>query len=323
MSINQSGEKNASGKNQGIQKFGALMNILLAVALALGMLILLWLYAIAPQLKNKPDLSAFSKYDYAHRGLHNQKKGIPENTLKAFRAAANAGFGIEFDLQLTKDGAVVVHHDLSLKRTCGVEKNIDTLSLAQLRQYCVGKTEEKIPTFQETLDAVGRRVPLIIELKGYNDPAQICTLVWDILKDYGGLYCVESFDPRIVRWFKENQPQVVRGQLMENLQAGQKMTAFQALAGRNLLSNFVTRPNFEAYDYHHRNRPSMWAARRIFGMQEVSWTVRDWDTYYALKKENCIIIFEGFEPAADSGHVLQITQQTVHAVPAPVNFTKE
>ncbi len=42
------------------------------------------------------------------------------------------------------------------------------------------------------------------------------------LKNYEGLYCVESFDPRIVRWFRQNHPGIIRGQLMEHLQPGQK-----------------------------------------------------------------------------------------------------
>lgn len=310
-------------KDQFIQKFGVVMNILLAVVLALAVLLLLWLFAIAPQMKNRPDLSEFLKYDYAHRGLHNLEKGIPENTLKAFRLAAECGFGMEFDLQLTGDGEVVVHHDLTLKRTCGVEKNVNDLTLQELRQYRIAKTEEKIPTFQETLDAVGRRTPLIIELKGYNDPAELCTKVWEILKDYRGLYCIESFDPRIVKWFRENQPQVIRGQLMENLKPGKQLTALEALAGRNLLSNFLTRPNFEAYDYRSRKRPAMWAVRKLFGMQEASWTVKDWDTYYALKKEQCMIIFEGFEPMAQGGHVLETAEKAAPgSMTAPVNLRK-
>ena len=56
------------------------------------------------------------------------------------------------------------------------------------------------------LEAVGGRTPLIIELKGYNNPALLCRLAMEELQGYQGLYCVESFDPRIVRWFKLHHP---------------------------------------------------------------------------------------------------------------------
>lgn len=324
MRIGQSGGKRIPRRKKFAKILGVLMDIFLPVVLALGALMLLWLYAIAPQMKNRPDFSELAKYDYAHRGLHNAKKGIPENTLKAFRAAAEAGFGMEFDLQLTKDKQVVVHHDESLLRTCGVDKKVSALTLDELRQYPIANTDQVVPTLQETLDAVGRRVPLIVEIKGYQPAEEICPLVWEILKNYRGVFCVESFDPVAVKWFRDYQPQIVRGQLMENLKPGKNLTAFQAFAGRNLLSNFLTRPNFEAYDYHARKRPAMWVARKIFGMQEVSWTVKDWETYYALKRENCMIIFEGFEPIADVKPAAAVTEQTAQSGrPAPVNIAKQ
>ena len=46
----------------------------------------------------------FLKRYYAHRGLHNIKQAIPENSLPAFKAAIAAGFGVELDVQLSSDG---------------------------------------------------------------------------------------------------------------------------------------------------------------------------------------------------------------------------
>jgi len=270
----------------------------------------LWLFAIAPQIRNRPDLSKLAEYDYAHRGLHNKNSGIPENSLAAFRLAAECGFGMEFDLMLSKDGVVMVHHDETLLRMCGVDIRVSALTAQQLRQYRLYDTDEVIPTFQETLDAVGRRTPLIIELKPSRSVEELCTATWDILKDYKGLYCIESFDPRVVKWFKENHPGVVRGQLMENLKANKELTVFEAFAGQNMLSNFLTRPNFEAYDYKYRSCPSLRLARKMFGMQEVSWTVRDLDTYKELKDDNCIIIFEGFQPYSDRKRVFSSNFET-------------
>lgn len=272
------------------------MTVFVIVALVLAFLFIMWLWLIAPQIKNRPDMSELRKFDYAHRGLHNKNKGIPENSLAAFRLAAERGFGIEFDLQITKDRKIVVHHDRSLKRMCGVDVNVDEITYSELQKYRLLGTEEVIPTLDQTLDAVGSRVPLIVEIKSYTEPEEISILVEERLMAYRGSYCVESFDPRVVKWFKENSPRVIRGQLMEHVQKNEEVGAFEAFLGRNLFSNFATRPNFEAYDYHSRNRPSMWLAKKIFAMPEVSWTIRDWRAYRQLKKEGCIIIFEGFEP---------------------------
>ena len=258
--------------------------------------ILFWLWAIAPQLP-RADFSSFLKYDYAHRGLHDRDKGVPENSEKAFRLAVLGGFGMEFDLQLTKDGQVVVHHDHSIKRTCGVDRNISEMTLEELQGYRLFGTEEKVPLFTDVLRAVEGRTPLIIELKSYTRQEELCRKTVQLLKDYPGLYCVESFDPRIVRWFRKHHPEIVRGQLMERLEGGKDgMSRWEAFFGRNMMTNFLTRPHFEAYDFTRRHNPSLRTARRLFGMQEVSWTLRTLEDYRVAKKDGNLCIFEKFLP---------------------------
>ena len=75
-------------------------------------------------------------------------------------------------------------------------------------------TEERVPLFSDVLALVDGRTPLIIELKHYDDADLLCPLVWELLRNYKGPYCVESFDPYIVQWFRKNHPYVLRGQLM-------------------------------------------------------------------------------------------------------------
>ncbi len=269
--------------------------VLLAVAV-IALCFAFWMWTIAPG--HGADFTEFRKYDYAHRGLHNRENGVPENSEKAFSLAALCGFGMEFDLQLTRDNYVVVHHDHSILRTCGEDKLISDLTLAELRQYRLMGTEQKIPLFSDVLKLVDGKTPLIIELKGYNAPEELCPRVMEELKEYGGLYCVESFDPRIVRWFRKNRPDIVRGQLMERLEKGKDgMTGSRAFFGRNLMTNFLTRPQFEAYDFHNRDVPSLHLARRLFGMQEVSWTLRKEEDYRQAKALGNLCIFEGILPA--------------------------
>ena len=270
------------------------MMIVFVVLAIVAVVVLLWLWAIAPQLP-RADFSAFQKYDYAHRGLHDKEKGVPENSLKAFDLAVRGCFGMEFDLQLTKDGQVVVHHDLTISRTCGVDRNICDMTYEELSGYRLFGTEERVPLFTEVLKLVDGRTPLIIELKSYTRQEELCQKTVELLKGYQGLYCVESFDPRIVRWFRKHQPQVVRGQLMCRMPE-ENMTRLQDFIGRNMLTNFFTRPHFEAYDFHTRRNPSLRAARRVFGMQEVSWTLRSLEDYRVAKGEGCLCIFEKFLP---------------------------
>lgn len=272
--------------------------IVIGVVLILAATIAAWLWAIAPA-GRKPDFTEFKKYDYAHRGLHNLENKVPENSNTAFSLAVLGGFGMEFDLQLTKDKQVVVHHDHTIKRTCGVDKLISDMTLEELRGYRLFGTVEKVPLFTEVLQTVNGKTPMIIELKGYNDPAELCTLVMEHLKDYKGLYCVESFDPRIVRWFKDNRPEIVRGQLMDKMKAGDNgLSASGAFFARKLMTNWYNRPNFEAYNFKHRNFLSMHAARRLFGIQEVSWTLRSEEDYKKARSLGNLCIFENFLPAS-------------------------
>ena len=274
------------------------MIVVWIVGLCVLVCLVFWLWAIGPQLP-RADFSPFAKYDYAHRGLHDKDKGVPENSLVAFELAVRGGFGMEVDLQLTQDGQVVVHHDRTIARTCGVDRNIDQMTYQELSGYRLFGTQERIPLFTEVLQLVGGRTPLIIELKSYTRQEELCQKTVELLKGYTGLYCVESFDPRIVRWFRIHQPQVVRGQLMCR-GADPKLSPVADFIGRNLMTNFFTRPHFEAYDFSTRHNLSLRVARRLYGMQEVSWTLRSLEDYKVAKADGCLCIFEKFLPLADS-----------------------
>lgn len=263
------------------------------------------MYASAPLLDERFQQSDLVQFDYAHRGLHNNSTGIPENSLRSFELAVEYGYGVELDLQLTSDGQVVVFHDRDLTRLCGNDSEVSQLTLDELRSYTLLETDQTVPTFAEALRTVGERVPIIVELKNFNSPQELCPLVWQVLKDYQGLYCIESFNPKVVQWFKENQPQVMRGQLMDG-DPGSFTADFDIFVHKLLCSNFLTRPDFTAYDCSSRDTPAMQAAKHLFVMPEISWTVRDADTYQKLKDENCIIIFEGFLPDGASEEKQQI-----------------
>ena len=216
----------------------------------------------------------------------------------AVKAAVEAGYGIEFDLQLTKDKKVVVHHDRSLKRVCGADVSIGDLTYKELQQYRLQNTEERVPLFSDVLALVDGRTPLIIELKHYDDADLLCPLVWELLRNYKGPYCVESFDPYIVQWFRKNHPYVLRGQLMGHFEGKDEECKgfFRALFWRNLWTNVLTRPHFEAYDVHFRNNISHRIACDKMKMQEVNWTLRTAEEYKVCKNAGALCIFEFIRP---------------------------
>jgi glycerophosphoryl diester phosphodiesterase len=162
-----------------------------------------------------PGLQNLRGWYYAHRGLHGQ--GRPENSMAAFRAALEGGYGIEFDVHLMKDGNLAVIHDSSLKRTAGADVMIEDLTVADLENYRLEGTNEKIPLLRELLDLYAGKAPLIVELKcERNNFSALCRAACAMLDTYDGPYCMESFDPRCVLWLKKHRPDIIRGQLAEN-----------------------------------------------------------------------------------------------------------
>lgn len=162
----------------------------------------------------KKDTKWLTATPVAHRGLHNNKN-LPENSLGAFENAIEHGYGIEFDVWLTKDGELIVHHDPKLTRTCGITCKAIEVDSSKLENYKLMRTYYSIPTFKQTLDLVNGQVGLVIEIKPTKRVEETCSKVWDILKDYAGNYCIESFDPNVVRWWAKNHPDIILGQLCD------------------------------------------------------------------------------------------------------------
>lgn len=269
------------------------MKKLIATAALLGGCI----YLIAPKKAEEAKRKALSGRNYAHRGLHNKDRSIPENCLTGFQKALDAGYGMEFDVHITKDDQLVVFHDNALQRMCGVDGVIEDLTLSEIRKLHLAGTEEKIPTFDEVLELVRGRAPLIIELKdskrGRND--LLCQLVAERLDHYEGPYCIESFHPLIVAWFRRHRPDTVRGQLVMQADGYKGEIPFP---GGFLMScgftGFLTRPNFIA---HRKGNQSFFLRlAKALGAMRFIWTVHPEDEPDKLQKENDGLIFEFCNP---------------------------
>ena len=246
--------------------------------------------------KGHPGLEELRKWSYAHRGLHNAAR--PENSMSAFRAALEHGYGIELDVHLLKDGNLAVIHDSSLKRTAGAEVRIEDLTTEDLKKYRLNGTSETIPEFRQVLELFAGKAPLIVELKadGKNHAA-LCRKTCEMLDAYSGPYCIESFDPRCVLWLKQNRPEIIRGQLAENYFATKsKLPWVLKVILTNHIENFLTQPDFVAYKFRDRKNLSNALVRKLWGVQGVSWTLRTKEEYDSAVAEEWMPIFENFEP---------------------------
>ncbi len=233
---------------------------------------------------------------YAHRGLHGN--GVPENSMTAFRLALEKGYGIELDIHLMKDGKLAVIHDASLKRTTGADIKIEDLTAEDLKNYRLEGTEEQIPLFTDVLKLFSGKAPLIVELKAErNNHAALCKAACDLLESYDGAYCVESFDPRCIRWMKQNRPDIVRGQLAENYWVSKtRLPWYLRLVLSAHLLNFLLVPDFIAYNFKDRTRLGTILSRKLWGVQGVAWTIKTQEDFDTAIEEGWIPIFEGFEP---------------------------
>ncbi len=250
---------------------------------------------VMPRTTMKPSMNGIL-CDYAHRGLFDNDGGVPENSMAAFDMAVKNGYGIELDVQLTKDGEVVVFHDYDLKRACGVDAKLSDLTLDELQSYGLFGTEYKIPTLADVLDLVDKKVPLLVELKGEDSNTALCHSVSALLTLYDGEYSVESFNPLLLRWFKINRPQIARGQLVTNLLKEKKSGFFLDFALTHMLLNFLSRPDFIAADEKHLRNASVRICTSIFGAKLFVWTVRSKEHFVVISENGDNSIFEAFDP---------------------------
>lgn len=261
-------------------------------------LILVYLILIMPKIFNRSDISGFMDIYYAHRGLHQKKNISPENSLAAFQLAVDNNYGIELDVQLSKDLVPLVFHDRDLNRLCGVDKKVADLTFEELRELKLYDSEEKIPSLEELLRLVDGRVPLIIELKVYSKVGLDCPIIASYLDNYKGLYCIESFNPIAVLWYKKNRPQIIRGQLAtksiySNPTFKQKILDFTL---RNLMHNFYAKPDFIAYNHKISHSPSYRLCRALYSPLTVAYTTKSQADLNKKLDEFDLFIFENFIP---------------------------
>lgn len=228
----------------------------------------------------------------AHRGLHGGS--VAENTLPAFAAARDAGFGVELDVQLTRDGVPVVVHDRDLERLTGRAVRVDRLTAAELRGLPLVGSPEPVPTLAEVLDVLGA-TPVMVECKSLGlRVGRLERVVADLLEPHTGPWCVAGFHPGTARWFRRHRPEVVRvltSGPLENLPIpGPVRRRLASLADLDAAA-----PHAVSYDLRGLPTPRTDGWREAGGTL-VTWTVATEEELTRAQRLADNVIFEGVRP---------------------------
>jgi len=270
------------------------MWILYATLSVAAITVAVTIFAILP--RRRRDTSPFDRTMYAHRGLFDNNGNTPENSLAAFRAAKEAGYGVELDVRFTADRQVVVFHDDTLDRMCGDNRRVDECTYEQLLELRLLHSDEHIPLLSEVLEILDD-VTVLCEIKpmrSYFD-ASLCEAAYQILDTYKGAYCIESFNPYMVGWFRKHAPDTIRGILSKRYDKNEVNPSILRPLLSSLMTNFLCRPDFIAYQYTDWKQPFLRFCR-LFRPMLLGWTIRNPEEQKVAEQAFDSFIFEGYMP---------------------------
>ena len=249
-------------------------------------------YLTKPARASAEQKAPFFGRNFAHRGLYTEDQFTPENSLTAFDMAAQAGYGIELDVHITEDDRIVVFHDDTLERMCEEEGRVEDCPWAEIKSLSLAGSDETMPLLSDVLNVIGGRCPIILELKADRRRNELCERTLEFIRSYSGELCIESFDPRIVGWFRKNAPDILRGQLSQPPEAFEgSVSKLKAFCLGNLLTNFIARPHFVAYKIGRK--PLTVRLCEALGAIKVAWTAHD----PSAELCNDVVIFEHYRPS--------------------------
>jgi glycerophosphoryl diester phosphodiesterase len=245
----------------------------------------------------------FLKTPFAHRAYHDIAAGCVENSTSAIQAAIDAGYGIEIDLQLSKDGQAMVFHDYDLRRLTAEQGPIRGRTAAELAHITLKGSADTIRTFPEILEHVNGRVPILVELKDQDGAmgANVGILeraTADALRDYAGDVAVMSFNPNSVLQMKIHAPDIPRGLTtsayrQEDWQLLPKRTRDKL---REIPDYDSVGASFISHEAADLSRPRV-AQLKQRGARILCWTVQSLAVEAEARKIAENITFEGY-PAA-------------------------
>jgi glycerophosphoryl diester phosphodiesterase len=231
---------------------------------------------------------------FAHRGLHGS--GLPENSLGAFSAAADAGYAIELDVQLCADDQLVVFHDENTRRMTGRKLVLADTNYTELSELKLDQTGYGIPVLSDVLRLINGRVPLLIEVKTYYRIERVGQALMKAVESYQGSYAVQSFDPRLLNWLKKHAPQVTRGILGGRLSGLDRLNPIQRIAVSKLLLSWYNRPHFIAYNIRDLPCTAVTFWKAVLSVPVLAWTIKSEADYKKAADLGVNIIFESIRP---------------------------
>ena len=224
----------------------------------------------------------------AHRGLWGGD--IIENSLPAYKNAVDNGYPIEIDLYSSSDGVIFSFHDDTLSRMTGADGKIFHKTASELKQLRLSGSEHQIPTFDEVLELVDGKVPLLIELKDQPNRNYV-QIVVERLKNYKGEFALQSFNPLLIKKVKAFAPEFIRGILGSDLKTD-LLPAYKKFVVKNMPLNFLIKPDFISYDY--KCLPLKKALKKRYPV--ISWTLTSQQDADKIKPHALNVIFEHFIP---------------------------
>lgn len=236
----------------------------------------------------------------AHRGLHDRASGVIENSRAAVAAAADAGYGIEIDLQLSADGEAMVFHDDELARLTARSGPVAALSAHELGRTALTGGDETIPTLADILDIVRGRVPLLIEAKDQSRvlgpvDGRLERRAARLLAAYDGEVALMSFNPESVAVFRDVAPETPRGRVTMDFSAPEWSAAPQARRDGLTRIDDLAALGCGFISHHHKtlDRMEVRAAMET-GRPVLCWTVRSREEEAAARRVAANITFEGY-----------------------------
>jgi len=235
----------------------------------------------------------------AHRGLHDAARGIIENTVSAFAAAIDAGYGIETDVQASRDGEAMVHHDDVLGRLTDGSGPLAALTAADLARVPYRATADRMMTLGQLCERIAGRVPLVVEIKSrFTRDERLVARTAEVLKAYAGPAAAMSFDPHLVACLRRMAPALPRGVVSQRRfthEEWSSLSAWQRISMAHLLHAQETRPDFVAYRVDDLPAPAT-RLMRWCGAPVLTWTVRTAEQRERARQWADQMIFEGFRP---------------------------
>lgn len=241
------------------------------------------------------------KMPIAHRALHDVSDGRPENSRAAIKAAIAAGFGIEIDLQLSRDNQAMVFHDYALNRLTDAVGAIRLRSVDELTQIALkGSQNETIPTLVEILELVAGRTPILIELKDQDggmgpDVGPLEASTATALEGYKGPVAVMSYNPHSVAELARLAPDLPRGLVTFSYDDDDDMPLSKETRDRlREIPDFDrVGASFISHEVTDLTRPRVLELRRA-GVPVLCWTVRSSKVDTEARRNADNVTFEGY-----------------------------